>query len=105
MSMGSIRTPRMRSRTGGARLGKERSVGEIETFIAVLRAGCDEPAIRVVLERLLELPNEERVAFVEFWINDLKAKNAPIDFIEAIGCLHDTAIAEKAYEILFCCRR
>jgi hypothetical protein len=30
---------------------------------------------------------------------------APKDFVEAIACLMDDAVAEKAYEVIFKCRR
>jgi hypothetical protein len=32
-------------------------------------------------------------------------KEAPKDFIEAIACLLDDAVAEKVYEVIFQCRR
>lgn len=89
----------------GSDLVTKRSVREIEALIRVLCVACDEPTMRLPLERLLEFPNEQRVAFVEYWLNDLRAKKAPADFIEAISCLLDAEIAARAYESLFRCSR
>jgi hypothetical protein len=84
---------------------KRRTVGEIEGFINLLRAACEDQEMNAALERLLSLPDEKRRAFVHGWVSDLLIKEAPKDFIEAIACLLDDAVAEKAYEVIFRCRR
>jgi hypothetical protein len=82
-----------------------RSVGEIEGFIDLLRAACDDPAINASLQKLLSQPDAERRASVQRWVSDLLVEEAPKDFTEAIACLLDDAVAEKAYEVIFECRR
>jgi hypothetical protein len=84
---------------------KRRTVGEIEGFVNLLLAACEDQKMNAALERLLSLPDEERRALVHSWVSDLLIKKAPRDFIEAIACLLDDAIAEKAYEVIFQCRR
>jgi len=84
---------------------KHRTVGEIEGFINLLLAACDDKKMNATLERLLSLPDEERRALVHSWVSDLLVKEAPKEFTEAIACLLDDAVAEKAHEVIFQCRR
>ena len=80
-------------------------MGEVDGFITLLRAACEDPEMNVGLARLLSLPNEARRAFVHGWVTELLIDEAPRDFTEAIACLLDDAVAERAYEVLFRCRR
>jgi hypothetical protein len=84
---------------------RRRTVGEVDGFITLLRAACDDRTVSDALEKLLSLPDDRRRALVHTWVSDLLVKNAPKDFIEAIAWLLDDAIAEKAYEVIFQCRR
>jgi hypothetical protein len=81
------------------------SVGEIDAFVTMLRTACDDRTVYERLERLLSMPDEKRQAVVHAWVNDLLIAKAPRDFIQAIACLSDDRIAEKAYEVIFECRR
>lgn len=82
-----------------------RTVGEIDGFIDLLRAACEEQEMNAALAGLLSLPDEERRALVHRWVSDLLVNEAPTDFTQAIACLLDDAVAEKAYEVIFQCRR
>jgi len=82
-----------------------RSVGEIEGFIDLLRSACDDEKVNASLQRLLSLPDEERRVLVRNWVSDLLIEEASKDFTEAIACLLDDAVAEKAYEVIYQCRR
>jgi len=84
---------------------KTRSVGEVESFIALLRAACDDRSINDTLEKLLSQNNTRRQALVHSWVSDLLLQEAPRDFTLAIACLMDDAVADKAYEVIFQCRR
>ena len=79
------------------------SVGDIESFITLLRSACSDDAVYQRLERLLSLPDERRRALVQKWVNDLVVERAPADFIRAIACLLDDQVAEKAYEVIYRC--
>jgi hypothetical protein len=57
------------------------------------------------LERLLSMPDEKRQTLVHNWVTDLIVAGAPQDFVQAIACLADDAVAEKAYEVIFQCKR
>jgi hypothetical protein len=82
-----------------------RSVGEIEGFINLLLAACDDAKVRGALERLLSMPDAQRRDFVHAWVSDLIVQEAPQNFREAIACLADDAIAEQAWAAIQQCRR
>jgi hypothetical protein len=82
-----------------------RSVADIEGFVGLLKAACDDSQINTTLQRLLVMPDAQRQGIVHTWVSDLLIAEAPRDFIEAVGCLMDDAIAERAYEAIFQCQR
>lgn len=82
-----------------------RSVADIEGFVDLLKAACEDEKINATLERLLVMPNAQRQGVVHAWVTDLLIAEAPRELIEAVGCLMDDAIAEKAYEVIYQCRR
>ena len=82
-----------------------RSVGEIDTFITMLRAACDDPKVNEQLERVLSMPDSERKTLVRSWVNDMLVAEAPKDLVQAIACLLDDGVAERAYEVIVRCRR
>jgi hypothetical protein len=84
---------------------RPKTVGEIDSFVTMLRVACEDRIVYGRLERLLSLPDETRRALVHAWVNDLLIAGAPRDFIQAIVCLGDDRIAEKAYEVIFECKR
>lgn len=84
---------------------RPRSVGEIEGFVNLIRVACDDPGIYATLEKLLALPDQQRQGVLYSLIGDMQQKGAPVEFVEAIACLVDDAVAEKAYETIFRCQR
>jgi hypothetical protein len=82
-----------------------RSVADIDSFITMLQVACEEPSINARLETLLALPDDERRGVIHGLVSDMLVAKAPKDFVAAIACLTDDAIAEKAYEVIFKCRR
>jgi hypothetical protein len=82
-----------------------KSVAEIESFIRMLQVACENHDINERLERLLAFPDEQRHAVVQAWVSDMLIAEAPKDFIAAVACLLDDAVAEKAYEVIFRCGR
>lgn len=81
-----------------------RSVAEIEGFVGLLAAACSDPEINATLEKLLAMPDERRRGLVHTWVSDLLIEQAPKDLIEAVACLMDDAVAEKAYEVIYNCK-
>ena len=99
-----LEAPRL-IRRGPPLNARPRTVGEVGGFITLLRAACDDRSVNDALERLLSLPDERRRDLIHTWVSDLIVKEAPKEFIEAIACLGDDAVAQKAYEVIFQCRR
>ncbi len=82
-----------------------KTVGEIGTFVTMLTAACEDESVHRRLERLLSMPDRKRQEVVHAWVRDLLVAKAPRDFVQAIACLLDDRVAEKAYEAIFKCRR
>lgn len=82
-----------------------RTVADIEGFVGLLKAACEDPRINVTLQRLLAMPDAQRRGVVHSWVSDLIIAEAPREFITAVGCLIDDAVAEKAYEVIYQCQR
>ena len=83
----------------------QRTVGEIDSFVSMLLAACEDESVHGHLERLLSLPDAQRQATLHAWVTDLLIAEAPSDFIQAVACLMDDRVAEKAYEAIFECSR
>jgi len=82
-----------------------KTVGEIDMFITMLQTACDDKQIYERLEHLLSMPDQKRQGVVHSWVNDMLIAEAPRDLVQAVACLLDDRIAEKAYEVIFKCRR
>jgi hypothetical protein len=54
-----------------------RSVADIEGFVGLLQAACDDPEINATLERLLSMPDDRRRGLVHTWVSDLIIDEAP----------------------------
>ena len=81
-----------------------RTVAEVEGFVSLLLAACDDAKINATLERLLSMPDDKRQGLVHAWVTDLLIEEAPRNFVQAVACLADDAVAEKAYEVIFNCK-
>ena len=82
-----------------------KTVGEIDSFITMLLVACENQMVYDRLESLLSLPDPKRQGEINAWITDLIIAEAPRDFITAIACLLDDKVAEKAYEVIYKCKR
>lgn len=77
-----------------------RSVAELDTFITLIRVAREDTAVRSDLVRLLARPASARHALVHTWVSDLLIAQAPQEFIDAIACLSDDAIAAQVLAVL-----
>ena len=82
-----------------------KTVGEIDSFITMLLVACESQTVYDRLESLLSLPDPKRQGEINAWVTDLLIAEAPRDFITAIACLLDDQVAEKAYEVIYKCKR
>ncbi len=71
----------------------------------MIRVACEDETVYGKLERILSMPDEERRASIHSWSTTCRSREAPRDFIQAIACLLDDRVAEKAYEVVFRCQR
>jgi len=79
--------------------------GEVDGFIDMLLAACEDKSMNATLEMLLSQPDVKRKAIVHRLLDRLKEKHAPPALIDAMACLLDDTAAEKAYEVIFQCRK
>ena len=82
-----------------------RTVGEIDGFINMLLAACEDSNIYESLEILLTKPDQQRKDGISRILKYLQIRRAPDELIEAISCLENDEIAEKAYEFIYRCQR
>jgi len=71
----------------------------------MLAAACEDRSINEHLAHVLSLPDQQRQALVHAWVSDMPLAQAPRDLVQAIACLLDDRVGEKAYEVIFKCRR
>ena len=79
--------------------------GEVDGFINMLLAACEDRGMNDTLQMLLSQPDQRRRAIVRRLLDRLKEKNAPQSLIDAMACLLDDAASEKAYEVIFQCKK
>ncbi len=82
-----------------------RSVAEVDGFIDLLRSACSDASVYASLEKVLSMPDERRRGMLHTWITDILTSGGPPRLARALACLTDDAVAEKAYEVIFRCRR
>jgi hypothetical protein len=79
---------------------KKTTLADDDDFIRLIQVARDDPEIRHQLLSILSLDPFHRESVLNSWLDQLKHQNAPPEFIRAIRCLTDTAIAGKALELL-----
>ena len=82
-----------------------RTFAEVEGFIDMLRAACDDRDMHATLERILSLPDQVRKQLLHTLLDDLRMKKAPQALIDAFVCMLNDDAAEKAYSVIFQCER
>lgn len=82
-----------------------RSVADIEGFVGLLKAACEDPGINTTLRPLLAMPDAQREGVVHAWVTDLLIAEAPREFIAAVSCPENDGVAEKAHQVIHQCRR
>jgi hypothetical protein len=82
-----------------------RSYADVESFITLLQVACEDAAINSTLQQLLSQPDHTRRAVVLKLAERLRENSAAPEFIDAIVCLLDDEVAEKAYEVIYQCAR
>jgi hypothetical protein len=82
-----------------------KTYGDIEGFVTMLLAACDDAGMNGTLERLLSLPDARRQKLVHDLLAQFRQDDAPAFLVEAFAPLLDNQVAEKAYVVLYECKR
>ena len=78
-----------------------RTFGDVNGFIDMLLAACEDQHMNETLQILLSQPDDRRKAVVTRLLDRLRERHAPQRLIEAIACLLDDGAAQKAYEAIY----
>ena len=82
-----------------------RTYGEVEGLVTMLMAACDDMGMNESLEMLLSVPDDRRKAAIYQFLEKFRLGGAPKSLHDAFVCLLDDEVAEKAYEIIYKCKR
>lgn len=81
------------------------SVGNVESFITLLCVACEDAATHRKLEKILSLADAHRKEVLAALLREMREQQAPPQLMEALSCLQDDAVAERAYQAIFKCQR
>jgi hypothetical protein len=79
---------------------KKSSPGENPAFVALMRMAGDNAGLKKQLLAILAQNDFNRQSMLNTYIEEMHIKQAPREFIEAIGCLLDFEIAQAAQALL-----
>jgi hypothetical protein len=79
--------------------------GEVEGFVNMLIVACEDAGMNESLELLLSQPDDRRRAVIRDFLDRFRTTAAPKSLHEAFACLLDDRVAEKAYEVIYKCRK
>ena len=82
-----------------------RTYADVQGFITMLIVAREDASINHTLQSLLSQPNQARKCALLILLAKLRKDHAPSDLIEAIACLLDDDVAEKAFETIYHCER
>jgi hypothetical protein len=74
--------------------------GENDPFVTLIRVAQEDDEIRKRLFTILTQDRFNRVSILNSYLEEMRLKQAPAEFISAIACLLDDNIAQKALEVL-----
>ena len=82
-----------------------RTYADVEGFITMLMAACEDMKMNDTLQIILSQPDARRRIIVRDLLERFRQQGAPRDLSSAFACLLDDGVAERAYEVIFKCRR
>jgi hypothetical protein len=82
-----------------------KTFGDVEGFINMLLAACEDEGMNETLQILLSQPDERRRAIVHRLLERLRERAAPASLIDAMACLLDDDAAERAYQVIYQCKK
>ena len=82
-----------------------KTYGEVEGLVTMLMVACEDLGMNETLEVLLSAPNDRRKAAVYELLDRFRMSGAPTSLHNAFVCLLDDDVAEKAYQVIYQCKR
>jgi hypothetical protein len=79
---------------------KNGTVGDNESFVALIQAAKEDVGIRKQLQAILAQPSFHRKSMLNMLLSDMKLKSAPAELISALAVLLDDEVAAKAMEVI-----
>ena len=79
---------------------KKKFIGENEPLVTLIRVAQEDVEIKRHLLAILSQNKFNRESILNSYLEELRLKQAPQEFISAIACLLDDDVAEKVLEIL-----
>lgn len=79
--------------------------GEVDGFVTLLLAACEDAGMSESLELLLSQPDARRRAVIRDFLDRFRTSAAPKSLHEAFACLLDDSVAEQAYQVIYKCRK
>ena len=79
--------------------------GDVDGFITMLMAACEDEVMNRTLETILSQPDKMRHAVLLGLLELFRVNGAPKDLSDAFVCLLDDEVAEKAYQVIYQCQR
>ncbi len=71
-----------------------------EAFVTLMRVAQEDADVRRILAGILGQSPFHRKSLLHTWVEEMKLKGAPVDFVSAIGALLDDDVAEKARKMI-----
>ncbi|MGD8368236.1 MAG: hypothetical protein PVG78_11365 [Desulfobacterales bacterium] len=75
-------------------------VSENACFVTLIQIAEEDPEVRGKLLEILSHPSVHRRAVLHFYIAEMNRKGAPEDFVSAVACLLQDAVADRARSLL-----
>lgn len=79
---------------------KKKLIGENEPLVTLIQVAQEDVEIKRHLLAILSQNKFNRESILNSYLEELRLKQAPQEFISAIACLLDDDVAEKVLEIL-----
>ena len=103
--LGRIEYLRLTKRHRFNRYVKPQTYSEVEGFVGLLKAACEDPAINQTLEVILSQSDAARKKMIGELLKRFRERRAPQMLIDAFVCLMDDEVAEKVYVFIHKCER
>jgi len=78
----------------------EKTVGDNETFVTLIRVAQEKPEARKTFGGILRQSPFHRQSMLNTLIEEMKLKGAPAEFVSALSALLNDDVADRAMEMI-----